>query len=197
MKKYSLEILTFLTFGMVTGCAIFFDSMTILQKTMLAYMFLFTIHEWEEIRLPGGFAQLMAKFFGFELTPEKEQKAHIPVVVLILFMTFIPFFTQWNILALVPVYLGFMEGFIHVAGIKIHKMQKPYTPGMVTALCMFAASVCTVHLFSAQDIAHGSTFAWGVLATFLCFAAMQRTVIAIMGMGYRDVIARFRKKEAE
>lgn len=194
MKKYSLEILTFLTFSMVTACAIFYNSMTILQKTMLAYMFFFTIHEWEEIRLPGGFAKLMAKFFGFDLTPEKEQKAHIPVVVLILFMTFVPFFTQWNILALVPVYLGLVEGFIHVAGIKIHKMPKPYTPGMVTALCMFAASIYTIHLFSAQDIAHSNTFAWGVLALLICFAAMQRTVIGIMGMGYRDVIAKVRNK---
>lgn len=194
MKKYCLEILTFITFAMVTGCAIFYDSMTILQKTMLAYMFLFTIHEWEEIRLPGGFAQLMAKFFGFELTPEKEQKAHIPVAVLILFMTFVPFFTQWKVLALVPIYLGLMEGFIHVAGIKIHKMPKPYTPGMFTALVMFSISIYVLHLFSTQDIIQGNTYGWGVLATFLCFAAMQRTVIAIMGMGYRDVLARFHKK---
>ena len=147
-------------------------------------MFLFTLHEWEETRCPGGFAKLMSKFFGLELTQDKEDASHIPVVVLLIVITFVPFFTQSPLLALVPVYLGLFEAFVHVVGIKIHKMEKPYTPGMVSALLLCVTSVIVLIIFSKNQLIQGAGYAWGVLLTFLCFASMQRTVIAIFGLGY-------------
>ena len=130
MKKYHLEILTFIMFAMITICAVFDRQLSLIQRSMLGYMFLFTLHEWEESRYPGGFSKLMAKFIELDLSQEKEDAAYIPVVVLLILITFIPFFTQKAVFALIPVYLGLFEAFIHVIGIKLHRIQKPYTPGI-------------------------------------------------------------------
>ena len=88
----------------------------------------------EETRFPGGFADLMVKFFRVKASVNQIAAAHIPVAVLLIVITFVPFFTQLPVLALVPIYLGLFETFIHLVGIKLHKMEKPYTPGMVTGI---------------------------------------------------------------
>ena len=196
MKKYSLEIMTLIMFGMITFCAVFKQQMSLIQRVMLGYMFLFTLHEWEETRFPGGFSDLMIKFFGVKTTPEQLSAAHIPVAVLLLVITFVPFFTQIKAAALVPVYLGLFETFIHVVGIKLHKMKKPYTPGLVTALMLGAASVCVIVTFSKNHLLSSSEYVWGIPLTMACFATMQRTVIAIYGLGYKDLLANVKKKLA-
>ena len=194
MKKYYLEILTFIMFGMVSCCAVFYNQLSLIQRIMIGYMFLFTLHEWEETRFPGGFAELMSKFLGLEVTQDKENASHIPVVVLLVVITFVPFFTQSPLLALVPVYLGLFETFIHIVGIKIHKMEKPYTPGLVSALLLCVASVSVLIIFSKNELVKGTGYTLGILLMFLCFALMQRTVIAILGLGYKDLIANIKKK---
>lgn len=92
MKKHSLEIMTFIMFTMISFCAVFIHNLGLIQRIMLGYMFLFTMHEWEETRFPGGFSDLMIKFFGVKTTPEQLSDSHIPVAVLLLVITFIPFF---------------------------------------------------------------------------------------------------------
>ena len=81
MREYNLEILTFIMFGMVTFSAVFYNGLSLVQKMMLIYMFLFTLHEWEETRFPGGFAKLMLKFFKLKATPNQIHAAHIPVTI--------------------------------------------------------------------------------------------------------------------
>ena len=197
MKKYNLEMLTLIMFGMVSCCAVFYNQLGLIQRIMIGYMFLFTLHEWEETRFPGGFAKLMAKFFGLEVTQDKENASHIPVVILLIVITFVPFFTQSPLVALVPVYLGLFEAFIHIVGIIIHKMKKPYTPGLISALLLCVASVSVLIIFSNNQLVQGTGYAWGVLLMFLCFALMQRTVIAIFGLGYKDLVANMKKKIKE
>ena len=188
MKKYYLEILSLVMLGMISACAVFCKQLGLVQRVMLGYMFLFTLHEWEENRFPGGFSALMAGFFGIRITAEQKAAAHIPVGVLLILITFIPFFTQSGLIALIPVYLGIFEAIVHVAGIKLHRMDKPYTPGMITALCLCAASVCVLIVFSGQQIVRGAEFGWGVLLMMLSFIAMQRSVIGIFGLSYKGLV---------
>ena len=194
LKKYNLEIMTVVFFGTITICAVFGSQLGLVRRIMLGYMFLFTLHEWEETRFPGGFADLMVRFFGVEADADKTAKAHIPVAVLLLVITFVPFFTQLPLLSLVPVYLGLFETLIHLAGIKIHKMEKPYTPGMVTGILLGITSVVALVTYSREQLLSGSGYVWGIPLMILCFAAMQRTVLAIYGLGYKFVIAHVKKK---
>ena len=194
LKKYNLEIMTVIFFGTITICAVFGSQLGLIQRIMLGYMFLFTLHEWEETRYPGGFADLMVKFFGVNADADQIAKAHIPVAVLLLVITFVPFFTQLPLLSLVPVYLGLFETFIHVAGIKIHNMEKPYTPGMVTGILLGITSVIVLVTYSREQLLSGSGYVWDIPLMIICFAAMQRTVLAIYGLGYKFVIANVKKK---
>lgn len=194
MKKYNLEILSLIMFGMITICAVVCKQLSLIQRAMLGYMFLFTLHEWEENRFPGGFSKLMAKFFDIQITAKKEEASHIPVGILLILITFVPFFTQSVLIALVPVYLGIFEAIVHVAGIKLHKMEKPYTPGMFTALSLCVTSVCVLSIFSTQQVVSGAEFGLGVLLMFLCFFAMQRTVISIFGLRYKELTKIVKKK---
>ena len=194
LKKYNLEIMTVIFFGMIFICLVFNRQLGLIRWIMLGYMFLFTLHEWEETRFPGGFADLMVKFFGVKATPDQIEAAHIPVAVLLLVITFVPFITKQPVLALVPVYLGLFETFIHIVGIKIHKMDKPYTPGMITGIMLGITSVIVLIIFSKEQLLSGSEYVLGVPLMIICFAAMQRTVLAIYGLGYKFVIANVKKK---
>ena len=194
LKKYNLEILTVVFFGTITICAVFSKQLGLIQRIMLGYMFLFTLHEWEETRVPGGVADLMVQFFGVKANPDQIAAAHIPVAVLLLVVTFVPFFAQLPILSLVPIYLGLFETFIHLVGIKLHKMAKPYTPGMITGIMLGITSVIVLVIYSKEQLLSGSGYVWGIPLMILCFAAMQRTVLAIYGLGYKYVIANVKKK---
>lgn len=195
IAKYNLELLTLIMFSMITICAVFFGGqLSLIQRMMLGFMFLFILHEWEEGRFPGGFTELMTKFFDVQVDEEHTRLSRLPVSVFLIAITFIPFFTQIPLLALPAVILGIFEAFIHLVGIKIHNMDKPYTPGLITALLQCVASVFSIILLSDAGLAQGLDYLWGTLIFFICFAAMQRTVIGIFGLGYKDIIANAKKK---
>ena len=52
--KYNLELLSLIMLGMIGVALIFIPELSLIQKFMLGYMFLYTLHEWEENRFPGG-----------------------------------------------------------------------------------------------------------------------------------------------
>lgn len=93
-----------------------------------------------------------------------------------------------------PVYLGLFETMIHLVGIKLHKMNKPYTPGMITGIMLGITSVIVLVVFSQNMLLSRSGYAWGVPLMILCFAAMQRSVLAIYGLGYKFMIENVKKK---
>ena len=78
--KYNLEILSTLMFLFVTASAIFNVTPSITQKMLIAYVFLFTLHEWEENRFPGGFVKIMEGMIGKKFSEDAKELSHIPVI---------------------------------------------------------------------------------------------------------------------
>ena len=82
---------------------------------------------------------------------------------------------------------------IHVAGIKIHKLKKPYTPGMITALILFVYSVIVI----TQINKAGGLPAWqwivGFILSFAGFAVMQQFFLRTVGLTFGE----FRKMAIE
>lgn len=112
---------------------------------------------------------------------------HLPVAIYILVMLLVPFALQKiTFLVLIPLGLGLFEGVIHVAGIKIHKLKKPYTPGMVTGLIMFAYSVFII----TQINKAGGLPLWqwivGFVLAFVGFAIMERFFLSTVGLTFGD-----------
>lgn len=190
MKKwivnYNLEILTVVLFFVLAINIFFWDNLTLAGKALLGFMFLYTLHEWEESRFPGGFYDLFFGGFGIKITIS-EARMHLPVAIYILIMLLIPFLLQ-NItfLVLIPLGLGFFEGVIHVAGIKIHNLKKPYTPGMITGLIIFAYSIFVV----IQINKAGGLPVWqwivGFILAFASFAIMENFFLKTVGLTFLD-----------
>lgn len=191
--KYWLETLTFIMFTTVTSVAVFMPEISYTRKILLGFMLLFTAHEWEENRLPGGFSKLMQKFSGKQFEKEREELSHIPVLVLLLVITFIPFvFDTVNIVVLIPIFLGVFECMLHIIGIFLHKTKKPYTPGLVTAVMLLALSMYGIYRLSA--VALWTDYLFGAVCMIVSFAVMQRTVLMINGITYQDMISAAKKR---
>jgi hypothetical protein len=65
---------------------------------------------------------------------------------------------------------------------------------MVTGVMLGITSVIVLVTYAREQLLSGSGYVWGIPLMILCFAAMQRTVLAIYGLGYRFVIANVKKK---
>ena len=190
MKKwivnYNLEILTVIL-AVVFGVSLFFwNSLTLAGGALLGFMVLYTLHEWEESRFPGGFYDLVFGGFGIKITAS-EARMHLPVAIYILIMLLVPFALQeTTFLVLIPLGLGLFEGVIHVAGIKIHKLKKPYTPGMITGLIMFAYSVFII----TQINKAGGLPVWqwlvGFVLAFVGFAVMEQFFLRTVGLTFGE-----------
>lgn len=199
MKKfiinYSIEILTVIMLLMITFCATVFTDTSIIQKILLIYMLLFTLHEWEENRYPGGFVNIMQKMLGATFSEEAKKKSHIPVVILLLCILLIPFIFDENIvLTLIPVYLGIFEGFTHTMGVILTKAQKFYTPGMISAYCMCGFSILIIYYIASNHLGSGLEFFLGIICMFLSFAIMQNRVLSINGLGYDTMFKMMKRK---
>ena len=186
--KYNLEILTTLMFTFVTMAAIFNTAPSVTQKMLMAYVFLFTLHEWEENRFPGGFVNIMEGMIGKKFSDDAKELSHVPVIILLLFIHIIPYiFDSVFFLTLNPVFLGVFEGFVHTMGVKLSKAKKFYTPGMVTAYMMLAASVFNIYYLTANKMITGKDCLLGFACMFVSFAVMQNRVLAINGISYKDM----------
>ena len=190
MKKlivnYNLEILT-TVLSIVFGVSLFFwDSLSLAGKALLGFMVLYTFHEWEESRFPGGFYDLFFGGFGIEITAS-EARMHLPVAIYILIMLLVPFaLQQTTFLMLIPLGLGLFEGVIHVVGIKIHKLKKPYTPGMITGLIMFAYSIFII--IQINKVGGLPLWQWiiGFVLAFAGFAVMEKFFLRTVGLSFGD-----------
>ena len=187
MKKvieYNLEIMTMILLGIVATGAINWNSLSISGKALLGFTVLYTLHEWEESRFPGGFYDLFFGGFGLDIQVT-EARMHLPVAIYILLMTLVPFALQ-NItfLVLIPLVLGLFEGIIHVAGIFIHKLKKPYTPGMITALIMFGYSIFIIVKINANNGLPIWQWIIGTVLSVIGFVIMEQFFLRTVGITF-------------
>ena len=188
MKKlirYNLEIFTgiMLVFCVVT--LVFWKDMSLVRKLAAGYMLLYVLHEWEEGRIPGGFYDLFFGRVGVEVKGDR-YAMHVPAAIMIIIFTVLPWiFDSIYLLLVPPIGLSLFEGFIHILGIKLMKMKKPYTPGMVTAWLMFAFSIFAIHALPPLD---AKTWLLGIGLLLIEFVSMQRTFIHLAGYSYRELL---------
>lgn len=112
---------------------------------------------------------------------------HLPVAIYILIMLLVPFaLQQTTFLMLIPLGVGLFEGVIHVAGIKIHKLKKPYTPGMITGLIMFAYSIFII--IQINKVGGLPLWQWiiGFVLAFAGFAVMEKFFLRTVGLSFGD-----------
>ena len=185
MKHYALEIYTVVALLLIVLVAIFMPELTVIQKFAVFMSFLFVLHEWEEGRYPGGFLDLIsANILQREIDLETKKASRLITAVFIFLMTIIPFF--WGVCI--------FEGCIHIVGIKLLRTDKPYTPGMVTAEIELVTGVALVVYMAVNHLAAWYDYTFAPFVFLACFALMQRSLMAMIGFHYSDILANMRKR---
>ena len=188
MKKvirYNLEIFSVIMLICCLITVVLWKNMSLVRRLSSGYMLLYVLHEWEEGRFPGGFYDLFFGRVGAEVKGDR-YAMHVPAAVMIIVFTILPWiFDHVYLLLIPPIGLSLFEGFIHTVGIKLMKMKKPYTPGMITAWMMFAFAVYSINVLPPMGT---KTWLPGIALLLLEFICMQRTFIHLAGYSYRTLI---------
>lgn len=197
IKHYALEIYTVIAMLLITLVAMFMDNLTLIQQSAVWASFLCILHEWEEGRYPGGFLDLIQKnVLQREVDKETALASRLITGVFIFVITIVPFFFGDRIpmFAVAMAVFFIFEGCIHVAGIKIFNLSKPYTPGMVTAEVELVSGIALIVYLAVNRLGAWYDYTFGPFVFLACFVIMQRTLMATIGLRYKDMFAVIRKK---
>lgn len=194
IKNYALEIYTLISLGLLLAGALM-DDLSVIQKFVMVFNLLFILHEWEEMHYPGVFADHIADLIGKEVTPELKLASRIPTSILLMAFTFVPFI--WDdcvIFILVTAVLGIFEGFVHMMAIRLFRLPKLYSPGMITAILELLVSVALIVWLEQNNLASATDYIWGVVIMFACFITMQKTLTMMVGVKYSELPKRIRQQ---
>ena len=202
LKHYALEIYTVIAMLLITLVAIFMPELTTIQKFVVFLSFLFILHEWEEGHYPGGFLNLVTQMLQRDIDDEKKRASRLVTGVFLFVMTIVPFFWGDTIpmFAVAIATFSIFEGFIHIFGIRIFRMKKFYTPGMVTAEIQAVIAIVLIVYLAVNHIGAWYDYVCGPFIFLACFACMQRTLMAMVGgLHYSDmpklIKAQLRKRD--
>lgn len=193
IKYYALEIYTVISILVLVIAGIIGD-LSILQKFVLVYIFLFILHEWEEMKYPGGFADSIAKMIGVDISEDMKRASRIPTSILLLSFTITPFvLSQYPITILPLAFLGLFQGVVHILAIKLFKCPRCYSPGFVTAEIQAVVTIILFTYLIKNNILSGIEYLIGGLIMFACIIVMQKTITMMIGYKYSDVFKNIKK----
>lgn len=197
IRFYALEIYTVISMLALVIAGIVGD-LSVIQKFVLVYIFLFVLHEWEEMKYPGGFADSIAKMIGVDLDEKMKRQSRIPTSILLLTFTLTPLiFHQYPITILPLAFLGLFEGAVHIFAIRLFKCPRFYSPGFVTAEIQAAVTIVLFVYLIRNNVVTGVDFAIGFAVMVVCFVLMQKTLTKMVGIKYSDLPKVLKKQLAK
>ena len=148
-------------------------------------------------RYPGGFLDLISEHV-LQMDVDKETKLGSRLVtgVFLFVMTVVPFLCGDAIPMFVVTLAVFsiFEGCVHIAGIKLFQLNKPYTPGMVTAEIELVTAIALIVYLAANHLAAWYDYVFAPFVFIACFAVMQRSLMGMIGLRYKDMLAVMKKR---
>ena len=187
IKYYALEIYTVLALSFIVATAVIGNLSTV-QKLVVVDALLFVLHEWEEGHYPGGFIKLISGLVGIKVDDEMSRASRIPAGILLLTLSIVPFvFDTIPLITIAVATFGIIECFVHTMGIRLFRMKRFYTPGMVTAWLEFVVSVMMIAYLAVNDIARWYDYVFGPLLMIVCFGLLQKTMTLMVGIRYSDM----------
>ncbi|HBX69707.1 MAG TPA: hypothetical protein DEH25_10115 [Chloroflexi bacterium] len=192
MKNFFVRNSLYLLTALAAAVAFFliwnWSALPVLQRMVGLLFIALTLHEWEEFRLPGGFAEMITSNLNFSLIELDSAKLLVAAAVSVI--AFVPlFFPQVVWLAMAPVLLGIFENVAHFGAIKLFKRERFYTPGMATAFfLMLPISVYSLVYVVQNNLMQPIQWLFSFLFMAIVFVAGQATVITLNGMNYFNFI---------
>lgn len=194
IKHYALEIYTVLAMLFMVITSMMYD-LSDVQRFVVVFNFLFILHEWEESAYPGGFIDLISGLIERKLTDDLRRASRIPTSILLISITLVPFiFDDTTMFAVSMATFGIFEGLVHTLGIKLFRLKRMYTPGMVTAWLEAATGISLVVYLANNHLASWHDYVLGIIIFFSAFVTMQKTLTMMVGIRYRDMPQMLKKQ---
>ena len=190
IKHYALEIYTVIAMLLIVLVALCMPELTVIQKFAVVLSFIYILHEWEEGRYPGGFLNLIMQLIQRDVDDETQRASRVPTSVFLLTITVVPFLfgDAVPMFAVAMATFSIFEGFIHVFGIRIFRLKKFYTPGMVTAEIQAVIAIALIVYMAVNHMGAWYDYVCGPFVFLACFACMQRTLMTMVGgLHYSDM----------
>lgn len=176
--------------------AIMWKQLSLVRKLVTVFAVLAAAHEIEEKIWPGGFFELMLNKFGIKKEETDLGRATLVVSIYWLLLLALPYiFEQYTWLLAVTIALSFFEAFIHTAGIAIHRMKKPYTPGLVTAWLLAAAAITAIIQLNAHRMVNTGGYVAGTVLMILSFICMDIVIISGLGKKPSEIMDSVRRQK--
>lgn len=188
LAKNSLYLVTAAAVALGIYTAVNWASLPVPQRMVGLFFVGVVAHVWEEMRFPGGFAELIASKLHFQAkTKQFGEAATMTYVVGIAVVPF--FFPHVAFLLMAPMLLGVLEAIMHTAAIRLLNLPRPYSPGLVTAvLVLLPISAYSI----SYAVAHHLVSPLGWLGAFVYMAAglilAQWIVVTNSGMKYSQFL---------
>lgn len=175
---------------------IMWKQLSLVRRLVTVFAMLAAAHEIEEKIWPGGFFELMLKKFGLKKEEVDLGRATLAVSIYWLLLLTLPYiFDQYAWLLVITIALSFFEAFIHTAGIVIHHMKKPYTPGLVTAWLLAVVAVIAIVQLNARSMVSIGGYVTGTVLMVLSFICMDIVIISGLGKKLSEIMGSVRSRE--
>ncbi len=192
MRKYSFWITGFLGIAAIIYLAVTWNSTTILQKLPIMYIVALAVHEIEELKLPGGFVELVTDMTGIEI--KNIGVAKLGLFVFTLWATIVPALTAnyiWPVMS--TMLIGILEMFAHLAAARVNKKHF-YSPGMITALLVqLPVAIYGFYYLISNGWVKGIFWLYAAIFLLVPLFGLQAAIVKSNGQKYGEFMNNARK----
>lgn len=187
IKHYALETYTVVAMLLIV-CAAMMAELSVVQKFVVVFTFLFILHEWEEDRYPGGFVDNIAQLLQVKVPEATKRASRIPAGIFLLVYSIVPFVChEQTFFVMMMAVFGCFEGVVHVLGIRLFGSKHFYTPGMVTALLELMTAIALITYLVTNDLGVWYDYALSPFAYFATYMILQKTMTILVGIKYSEM----------
>ena len=193
LKKYNIYVFIVLIALLTIYDFLNWDSISMVRKLVNLFAILAVLHEIEEKYWPGGFHNLMLKKIKVDINDFDLGSANLIVFIfLLVYIAMGYIFDNLVFFFIMAIILSIFEALIHTAGIKIHNLDKPYTPGLLTAWLMAIAAIYSIIQLNKYGLASPFDYLIGVILFIISFLILQSQVFKVIGISRKEAIKRVR-----
>lgn len=194
LKKYNIYVFIVLIALLTIYDFLNWDSISMVRKLVNLFAIFAVLHEIEEKYWPGGFHNLMLKKIKVDINDFDLGSANLIVFIfLLVYIAMGYIFDNLVFFFIMAIILSIFEALIHSAGIKIHNLDKPYTPGLVTAWLMAIAAIYSIIQLNKYGLASPFDYLIGVILFIISFLILQSQVFKVIGISRKEAIKRVRE----
>lgn len=194
LKKYNIYVFIVLIALLTIYDFLNWDSISMVRKLVNLFAIFAVLHEIEEKYWPGGFHNLMLKKIKVDINDFDLGSANLIVFIfLLVYIAMGYIFDNLVFFFIMAIILSIFEALIHTAGIKIHNLDKPYTPGLVTAWLMAIAAIYSIIQLNKYGLASPFDYLIGVILFIISFLILQSQVFKVIGISRKEAIKRVRE----